>query len=245
VVAPTGGTKLDYRENIDYWSNEYYAPNVENFIFRFHGRILRHDFGIFRGEGRQVFDFGCGQGGALQYFLRNDFDVYGVDIAKRDIETAKKANSSLAKDLGRIAKFEVIDPQPRQSDIYFNEIFGEKPWMDVAISIQTLDFLSDTDCQIVLRNIHKSMKTGAVIYASFNGTQLYYFQHSVPHEDGLRRVKFSNGRVSYDLLLNFCESKDEMISKFSMFKPLYVDYYDSSFRNEGSEFRWTFCGTKE
>jgi hypothetical protein len=91
------------------------------------------------------------------------------------------------------------------------------------------------------------MKPGALIYASFNGTQLYYYKHSSPilNGDGLRSVKFNNGRVEYDLLLNFCSSKEEMQKKFSLFKPLYIDYYDSSFRNEGSEFRWTFCGTKE
>jgi hypothetical protein len=91
------------------------------------------------------------------------------------------------------------------------------------------------------------MKPGAVIYASFNGTQLYCFDHSspIPGGDGLRRVKFDNGRVNYNLLLNFCPSKEEMQKKFSMFKTLYIDYYDASFRNEGSEFRWTFCGIKE
>ena len=38
---------------------------------------------------------------------------------------------------------------------------------------------------------------------------------------------------------------EKLIEKFHMFKCKYVDYYDSSFRNEGSEFRWTFTGTKE
>jgi hypothetical protein len=119
--------------------------------------------------------------------------------------------------------------------------------MQVVISIQTLDFLSDTDCQTVLSNLFDQMVPGAVIYASFNGTKNYYFNHSSAIEDGdgLRQVKFNNGRVNYDLKLNFCDSKDEMKSKFRMFKPKYIDSYSSSFREEGSEFRWTFCGTKE
>lgn len=46
------------------------------------------------------------------------------------------------------------------------------------------------------------------------------------------------------MLTNFCNSKKEMKEKFYMFQPVYVDYYDSSFREEGSEFRWTFCGVE-
>lgn len=114
------------------------------------------------------------------------------------------------------------------------------------MSIQTLDFLSDTDCQVVLSNIYNQMKPGAVIYASFNGTRNYYYEHSRPlaNGDGLRHVQFDNGRVSYDLLYNFCGSREEIIEKFRMFKPLYLDYYDSSFREEGSEFRWNFAGLR-
>ena len=50
--------------------------------------------------------------------------------------------------------------------------------------------------------------------------------------DGLGHVKFSNDRVDYDLSLNFIETKEKLIEKFHMFEPMYVDYYDSSFRNE-------------
>jgi len=144
------------------------------------------------------------------------------------------------------ANFELIDSVPYLGQRYFANLYPKGEWIDVAVSIQTLDFLSDTDCQTVLRNIYDQMKPGAVIYASFNGTKLYYYNHSHPlaNGDGLRHVKFNNGRVSYDLLLNFCDSREEMRDKFSMFKPLYLDYYDSSFREEGSEFRWTFCGIK-
>lgn len=230
----------NYDLNINYWSGEYFAPNVESFIFRFYGRILKCDFGIDGSKNEKVFDFGCGQGGALKFFQNNGFDVYGVDIAERDLAEAQKY-------LGKGAHLQKIAPNPNLGDTYFREIFEGKEWMQVVISIQTLDFLSDTDCQIVLTNLYNSMLPGAVIYASFNGTKNYYFQNSTPIEggDGLRHVKFNNGRVNYDLKLNFCDSKEAMREKFGMFKPTYLDYYDSSFREEGSEFRWTFCGTKQ
>lgn len=238
---------MDYSRNTKYWSGNYDAPNVESFIFRFYGRILKFDFGIKGNKDQKVFDFGCGEGGALNFFHNQGFSVYGVDIAEQDLLRAKNrfAEKETSVQSG-LYHFEQIDPKPNANQRYFEDLNLPDNWIDVAISIQTLDFLSDTDCQIVLRNIYDQMKPGAVIYASFNGTQNYYNQHStdLPGGDGLREVKFNNGRVNYDLLLNFCPSKDAMREKFSIFQPKYLDYYDSSFREEGSEFRWTFCGTK-
>ena len=236
---------MDYSKNIEYWSNRYNAPNVESFIFRFYGRILKYDFGIDGSKNERVFDFGCGQGGALKFFYERGFSVYGVDIAEQDIRVAR---DFVKKDdnYNHEVKFELISPEPFRGQKYFSNLFNGDEWIDIAVSIQTLDFLTDTDCKIVLNNIYNQMKPGAIIYASFNGTNLYYYKHSTElvGGDGLRQVRFNNGRVEYDLLLNFCRTREEMREKFSMFQPLYIDYYDSSFREEGSEFRWTFCGVK-
>ena len=89
------------------------------------------------------------------------------------------------------------------------------------------------------------MKVGAKIYASFNGWNNYFRENATFEGDGLWNVKFDNGRIKYDHYLNFVKDKDAMRAKFSMFKPVYLDYYDSSFREEGSEFRYTFFGVKE
>lgn len=228
---------MEYLKNDEYWGGRYYAPNVESFIFRFYGRILKFDFGIDGSNKEKVFDFGCGEGGALNFLDEKGFDVYGVDIAKNDLDMAKSNITS--------GHFELIHPTPTVDQKFFKDIQSEDEWIDVAISIQTLDFLSDSDCEIVLNNIRAQMKPGAVIYASFNGYQMYYRKHGEYIGDGLWSIKFENDRVKYDLELNFIETKEKLIEKFHMFKPKYVDYYDSSFRNEGSEFRWTFTGTKD
>lgn len=221
------------RSNADYWAGDYYAPNVESFIFRMYGRILRHDYGIDGSNHENILDFGCGQGGALAYFDRLGFSCYGVDIAANDVATAKKLMPH------REQQIKVIEPTPVPAQRYFDDE------MDIVISIQTLDFLSNTDFQTVIRNLYDNMKPGGMIYASMNGWNMYYRQNAEYSHDGLWHVKFDNGRVNYDLFLNFVKDKDEMREKFSLFKPVYLDYYDSSFREEGSEFRYTFFGIKE
>ena len=232
---------MEYLEkNNSYWQGRYNAPNVENFIFRMYGRILKFDYGIDGSQGESVFDFGMGQGGNLNFFHKLGFNVFGVDIAKNDIKIAQEIMPEKAN------QFRVISPKADPELRFFPDIFKkESDVFDIVISIQTLDFLSNTDFRKAIKCIYNHMKPGAKIYASMNGTKLYYKNHATYMDDGLWNVKFNNGRVDYDLALNFVESKEEMRDKFKLFKPVYLDHYDSSFREEGSEFRYTFFGIKE
>lgn len=220
--------------NSRYWAGEYVAPNVESFIFRFYGRILKFDYGIDGSGHERILDFGCGQGGALNYFDRLGFDCFGVDIARADIEVAQATMPHIAHQL------KVINPKP-DADLKF---FGQKDF-DIVISIQTLDFLSHSDFDKAIRCLYNNMKLGAKIYASMNGWDMYYRKFGEYVGDGLWHVRMKTDRLDYDLFLNFVRDKDDMRQRFSLFKPVYLDHYDSSFRHEGSEFRYTFFGIKE
>jgi SAM-dependent methyltransferase len=219
--------------NSRYWSGVYEAPNVESFIFRFYGRILRFDYGIDGSNHERLLDFGCGQGGALNYFDKLGFNCFGVDIASKDIDAARTHMPHIADQLV------VIDPKPDENKLFFGGGF------DIIVSIQTLDFLSNSDFNKAMKCIYKNMKPGAKIYASMNGWNMYYRNHGEQVDDGLWHIKIKTSRLDYDLFLNFVKDKNEMRERFSLFKPIYLDYYDSSFREEGSEFRYTFFGIKE
>ena len=220
-------------KNAKYGAGTYAAANVESFIFRFYGRILKFDYGIDGSQHERVLDFGCGQGGALQFFDSLGFNCYGVDIASTDIAEAQTSMPHYAN------QFKVIDLIPDEKNIFFG---GE---CDIVISIQTLDFLSNTDFNKAIRCLYNNMKPGAKIYASMNGYTHYYRQGATDIGDGLWNVKFKTDRLDYDLCVNFVKDKEDMKQRFSLFKPVYLDYYDSSFREEGSEFRYTFFGIKE
>ena len=221
--------------NKDYFNKSYFAPNIESFIFRFYGRILVHDFNITGKNKEKILDFGCGQGSALKYFHNLGFDVYGVDISPKDINIARKKIASKRKN------FKVIKSKPNEKNIFFN---NKK--FNIVISIQTLDFLSNTHFNKAIKCIYNNMEKGGIIYASMNAWSHYYrAKHGKYLSNGLWNIKFDNGRVKYDLRYNFIKSKFAMKEKFKLFKPVYLDYYDSSFRNEGSEKRYTFLGIKK
>ena len=77
-----------------------------------YGRILRFDYGIDGSNGESILDFGMGQGGNLNFFHKLGFNVFGVDIAKNDIEVAKNIMPEKSD------QFKVIDPQP-DPEVFF------------------------------------------------------------------------------------------------------------------------------
>jgi cyclopropane fatty-acyl-phospholipid synthase-like methyltransferase len=201
-------------------------------MFRFYGRILRFDYGIDGSKHERLLDFGCGQGGALRFFDRKGFNVHGVDIAEKDLEVARQIMAH------RREQFMLVSPTPNPDAALFGGNF------DIVISMQTLNFLSNTDCAKAIRCLYKNMKPGALIYASIDGFSHYYRQHAKAAEDGLWHVRLKTSRLDYDHYQIFVKDQNEMKERFKDFKPIYLDYYDSSFRHEGSEFRYTFFGQK-
>ena len=221
-------------KNFEYWRGRYDAPNVESFIFRFYGRILKFDYGIDGSKHERILDFGCGQGAALNYFDKLGFNCFGVDIAENDVDVARSQMPHIAN------QFAVIEPKVDENRVFFD---GTK--FDIVISIQTLDFLSDADFEKAIRSLYDSMKSGAKIYTSMNAWDMYYRKNGEYAGDGLWHIKFKTDRLDYDLFLNFVKDKDAMREKFKLFKSVYLDHYDLSFRGEGSELRYNFFGVKE
>tara|TARA_B100000989_G_scaffold166715_1_gene124679 strand:+ start:106 stop:834 length:729 start_codon:yes stop_codon:yes gene_type:complete len=233
-ISKKGLYKNYLKKNDIYFKKPYNAPNVESFVFRFYGRILVHDFNITGRKKESILDFGSGRGGNLSLFHKLGFNIFGVDIAKKDINIAKKMFPS------RKDNFKVINPKPNENI----EFFKNKKF-NVVISIQTLNFLSNTDMDKAIKSLYNNMKKGGVIYATLCADTHYYKKHAKYVKNGLWNVKFNNGRVKYDLMYNFTKNKSDVKKIFKIFKPLYIDSYDLQFRNEGSEKRFTFCGIKE
>jgi len=224
----------DYlQKNQEYYDQGYEAENVESFLFRAYGRIFKHDFMMDGSRGEKVLDFGCGSGSSLRFLKSKGFDVYGADISVPDLELAKRRMPDIAD------HFMHIDPKPRLTDIFFGGSF------DLVISIQTLYFFNNTDMQVRLRSLFNMMKPGAYIYASMMGTKAYFSKYATAAEDGLSAINFSNDRITYrDLYVNLTKDEADLEEKFSIFKKIYIGYYDRNYRNEGSEFHYTFVGQK-
>jgi len=223
-------------KNYAYWKRGYEAENVESFVFRVYGRVFKAQFNIDGKRNEKVLDFGCGSGAALKFLKRKGFDVYGVDISEMDIGTSRDQMPDIAD------HFKVISPKPRMDRTFFGGGF------DLIIAIQSLYYLSNSDLKICLMSLYEQMKEGAVIYASMMGTKAdWFYDNSVEHEDGLRKVNFKTERISInDYYVNFTKNESDLLEKFNMFKKIHTGYYDAKYReDEGSDFHYTFIGQKE
>ena len=86
----------DYlRKNHEYYEKGYEAENIESYVFRFYGRILKHDFKMDGSKNEKILDFGCGAGSALKFFKSKGFNVHGADISAKDIDKARRITGSL------------------------------------------------------------------------------------------------------------------------------------------------------
>lgn len=222
-------------KNQVYWEKGYAAVNVDHPIFRFYGRILKPQFAM-GGKFEKSLDFGCGQGAAVNFFATQGFNARGVDISNIDISIAKVRYPHIADN------FAVCDPTPKQ-----NEFYGFPEDIGVITAIQSLYFLSDTDFEIGMDKLYRSMRPGGIFFATMMGERnSEYFDNSVEYQDGLRTVRFQNDRLDVEYNIFFIKDEEHLKQKFSMFKPLHLGYYCAKFRNdEGDGFHYTFCGIKE
>lgn len=222
-------------DNADYWEKGYTAPNVPQSAFLFYGRILDPDFGISGDDGEAVLDYGCGQGATVDFFNRNGFDAYGVDISTTDLNVAK------ARYPGIENRFAEIEPEPATDDSFFDQQF------DVIVALRSLYYYSDTDLQTRLSSLYESLKPGGVFFATMMGAENeQFYDNSTEHRDGLREVNFSNSRYSVEnYYVNFTEGEDDLREKFSMFDEQHVGFTSERYRSdEGTRYHYTFAGTK-
>lgn len=220
--------------HLKYWKDGVTGSNPESFVFRPYGRLLKPEYGLDGLSHQRVLDFGCGNGGNTAFFVSEGFDVYGVDISEAHIAYCRKVMPEAAE------KFLVIDPEPDTEDRWFGGNF------DLVLAIQSLYYLSDTDLQARLTSLYNQMCPGRYIYATMMGTRCWYYQHSRPDKDGLRKVdSLPGGRLTVNCYINFTESREDLCSTFSLFEPLHIGYYDAVYReDEGSDFHYTFIGRR-
>src|SRR5882757_8845603 len=80
-----------------------YISNMQNNLQQLYGNIDIYLFDqLLKGRFdncKKVLDAGCGGGRNLVYFLRNGFDVYGIDVDPQAVDTVKGLAQTLAPDI--------------------------------------------------------------------------------------------------------------------------------------------------
>lgn len=242
MTQDTTGRMLDGNER--YWAQGYHSPNVDSYVFRLHGRILKPDYGLpRRNPPTRLLDFGSGQGAAVDFFARQGFDAYGVDGNGEDVGRAKATFPQIA------ARFATIPTDTREIDD-LGAVFGLEG-VEVVTSFQTLYYLPKAQFEHALRLFHALLPPGGLFFATMMSRQhelFYDNSEPVPGGDGwMRSVAFetSRQRVS-DYFMHFVEDERDLVAKFAPFRPVHIGEYMNRFHSEdGSGHHYTFFGVKE
>ena len=104
----------------------------------------------------KVIDIGCGGGRNILYFLKNGYDVYGIDPDKNAIETVQQLASQIAPQLP-LSNFVVATAEELP---FANETF------DLAICSAILHFAkNDAHFEKMLRSVWGALKPGGYFFA--------------------------------------------------------------------------------
>jgi len=125
---------------------QFGAVDIYLFDQLLRGRIVR---------GMRVFDAGCGSGRNLVYFLREGFDVFGVDSNPQAVESVRGLAASLAPGL----------PADNFRAEAIEQMSFPSAFADVVISSAVLHMARDDDqFQAMLRGAWRVLKPGGLFF---------------------------------------------------------------------------------
>lgn len=110
---------------------------------------------------KSIIDIGCGNGRNLIYFLRNNFEVYGIDQQPQSIEEVRRLSKQLAPN-NPLENFVVgqVEKMPFHSGTF-----------DLAICSAVLHFAKDRNhFDAMVRSIWRILKPGGFLFARLAST---------------------------------------------------------------------------
>jgi len=214
------------------WLRPYFAPNPQSEIWRWWGWIGQQLLSQrFSGPDKlSTLEFGCGQAANVNFFHEQGLVSSGVDLNPDSIETAKTRYLHLASQL-KVVPFHL--DQGLFSPESFNQI----------TSRHVLHFLPPEVFSQSLSILRTWLKDRGILYVTFMQVGGYYFNNSVPLDNGMRRVQFNNGRFDREVDVWFVNDEEDLKARFPDFHLIdlgeSLDYFT---RTEAPGDRY-FCAT--
>ncbi|MDP9075969.1 MAG: class I SAM-dependent methyltransferase [Bacteroidota bacterium] len=143
----------------------------------------------------KILDAGCGGGRNLIYFLRNGFDVYGIDSNPQAVEAVKALAATLAPNLA-LTNFKTAAAEELP--------FGDETF-DLVISSAVLHFANNEDhFEHMLTSMWRVLKPGGYLFARLASD--IGIEDKVKHIEN-RRYLLPDGSVRFlvneQMLLNY------------------------------------------
>jgi len=223
--------KNEYDGNIDAYKKKfeegYGVRYPDGHVIRLYHHVLAYDLNIKSGK---VFDFGCGNGTHLKFFMDMGFIPYGCDIDKYAIQQAKELMPEYADNF--FASESVPDLAPR----------GYKDF-SMVFSNDVLYYLNDQDINHLVSQFYDMLQPGGVFYATMMSPKDWYFSRVESKMGDMSKVVLT-GRLNETTYINF-KTKEQVLDMFSPFKKLHMGEKCGCIReDEGFAHDWAFLGQK-
>jgi tellurite methyltransferase len=138
--------------------------------------------------GMRIFDAGCGGGRNIQYLLREGYDVSGIDIDERSVQSVRRMARQVAPSASGITDNHFrVEPVEATS---FPDVFA-----DLVISHSVLHFARDEQhFQAMMREMWRLLKPGGLFFSRLAST--IGIEKEVEHLSG-RRFLIPDGTGRY------------------------------------------------
>jgi tellurite methyltransferase len=139
--------------------------NIDIYLF---DQLLKDRFA----PGMRVLDAGCGSGRNLVYFLRNDYEVFGVDQSEEAILKVRKLASVLAPYLpANNFRVEPVEQMRWESAEEADANGNSHRGFDLVLSSAVLHFARDEDhWQAMVNEMWRVLKPGGILFARLAST---------------------------------------------------------------------------
>ena len=206
--------------NTSIWQENYFAPNVESWVFRWWNRVGQKCVSTLNESSNQKpasLDHGCGHGTAVNFFSQQGCDAYGIDVSKIAINEGKTFFPNIKDNLFEVEPLLGNFPKLRTK-------------LSLVSSIQTMYYLAPNDREIVTEKLKDASLPNGIFYLTMMRPTGTYFDNSVQLENGMRHVKFKDDRITVDQHICFVDDETQFLKMFPMLEIIEIGQYLQSFR---------------
>ena len=222
-----------------YSKQEIFLRYPADWVIRFHNMYLKENLPTGR-----VLDYSCGSGNNSIFFIRNGYDVHGVEVTDSATELIKLNLESNNLDLSYLDRFQIVD-------LPWDRLPFEDNFFDFILCNQVLYYLpSEEEIQRVCREFSRCLKPGGIVFFTMMGPTNYYirFHAKQIHDGRVYEIKFDDPAHrlhGLHVMVYLVRDEDDLKSLFSEFECITTGHIDQGMFDMKSNFHWIFVGQKK
>jgi SAM-dependent methyltransferase len=230
-------TNKETYENL-YSKREAFLRYPADWVIRFHNMYMRDNLN----SGR-VLDYGCGSANNSVFFIKQGYEVWGVDVAKNFKDLVEKNFTLHHIDKSLLDNFFLTTTD----DI---ELPFEDGFFDFIISNQVLYYLSSEErIKKVCKELYRCLRPGGVVFFTVMGPRNYYMTEKTKKIHGkVHEIEFDDPKhrlFGLKEMIYLVETEKELKELFSDFECITTGYFDQRMFDVTSNCHWIFAGKKK